>query len=142
MKVNVFSFELLLPTGIKYTGDVSRITFAGSDGILTIMSNHKPLVTNVIPGILEITDVDGGETRFILFDGVAHITPNNCVILSETATLLEEFDPKELEFRIEKARRELQEIGGTDEHRSSLEDFLHQLTTVHGFFENGQYLSK
>ncbi|WP_370931386.1 ATP synthase F1 subunit epsilon [Bartonella sp. DGB1] len=142
MAVNEFKFELILPDGIKYSSAVSSVIFAGQEGMLTVMANHTPLVVSIIPGVLSIFNIDGGESRFFLYDGVAYITPDSCVILSETAVILSELDPKEIEFRIEKVRQELSEMGGDAHDRSATEDFLHQLITVHGFFQNGEYVSK
>lgn len=126
-----FLFELILPEKTKFSGEISRVSLPGSEGVLTVMKQHTPLTTTLIPGILQFVSVKGEEFSYVVFEGVVRVTPSCCIVLTEDATLTSEFDSSELEKRIERAREEL-DSGLSDEHRSAVENFLHQLTTVGG----------
>lgn len=126
-----FQFELVSPEKLLLSEAVSEVQLPGSEGYLTVMSNHTPTMTRLMPGVVRIKFADKDEKAFVVFGGFADITPKSCVILAESARALEAFDAAELEERIAAAKAEL-EGANTDEHRNRAEDFLYQLTTVRG----------
>lgn len=127
-----FLFELFLPDQPRFSGSVQLVSLPGSEGILTVMAKHTPLITQLVPGFINFTTIEGEELSYITFGGVANISTDKCVVLVEEALLVSEFDLKALESRIELAKKELEQGGGSDEYRSAIENFLHQLTTIGG----------
>ncbi|EJF91482.1 F0F1 ATP synthase subunit epsilon [Bartonella tamiae] len=128
---DTFLFELVSPEELLLTEQVTEVVLPASEGYLTVMVNHAPTMTSIVPGIIKVKPTDGDEKSFVVFGGFADITPTGCSLLAESAISVEQFDHADLEDRIERARHSLENANG-DEARNKAEDFLHQLTTVRG----------
>ncbi|AQS41050.1 MAG: ATP synthase epsilon chain [Candidatus Tokpelaia hoelldobleri] len=135
-----FLFELVSPEKILFSAEVESVILPGSEGYLTVMANHAPLITGIIPGIVRIaksSDLnwagEGNGAAFVVFDGFADITPQKCSLLATSIVPLEEFSPEDLERRIAQVQEAFNNAE-TDEQRNQLEDLLHQLTTVRGVY--------
>ena len=128
---DTFQFELVAPEKLLLSEQAVEVQLPGSEGYLTVMANHAPTMTRLMPGVVRVKIAGKDEKAFVVFGGFADITPQSCAILAEAAHALEAFDPAELEERIAAAKAELD--GATnDEHRNRAEDFLYELTTVRG----------
>lgn len=135
-----FLFELVSPEKILFSAEVESVILPGSEGYLTVMANHAPLITGIIPGVVRIVKSSdpswAGEENvvaFVVFNGFADITPQKCSLLATSAVPLKEFSSEELERRIAQVQKVFDEAE-TDEQRNQLEDLLHQLSTVHGVY--------
>ncbi|MHC5305926.1 F0F1 ATP synthase subunit epsilon [Bartonella sp. LJL80] len=125
-----FLFELVSPEQLLLSEDVLEVVLPASEGYVTIMPNHSPMMTSVVPGVVKVKSA-AGEKSFVVYGGFADITPTGCSLLAESAVPVQSFDQKDLEQRIADARNALDGANG-DEARNKAEDFLHQLTTVSG----------
>jgi len=127
----IFQFELISPESLLLSESVEEAILPGSEGYLTVMASHSPMITRVIPGLLWVRVAGRAGQAFVVFGGFADITPEVCSLLAESVVPLEAFDSQDLDRRIARARREF-EAAKTDEHRNKAEEFLYQLTTVRG----------
>lgn len=125
-----FLFELVSPEQLLLSEDVLEVVLPASEGYVTIMPNHSPMMTSVVPGVVKVKSA-AGEKSFVVYGGFADITPTGCSLLAESAVPVQSFDQKDLEQRIADARNAFDGANG-DEARNKAEDFLHQLTTVSG----------
>jgi len=129
-----FLFELVSPEKLLFSEEVESVILPGSEGYLTVMANHAPLITGLIPGVVRVGRGDGkAEAGFIVFNGFADITQEKCSLLATSVVPLEEFDPAELERRIAQVQEDFNKAE-TDDRRNELEDLLYQLTTVRGVY--------
>lgn len=125
-----FLFELVTPERLLLSEQVVEVLLPGSQGYLTIMASHAPMMTSIIPGLVRVKS-EKGERRYIVFGGFADVSLETVSLLAESATPVEDFDQAQLEKRIEEARAAFD--GEADpEKRNKLEEFLHQLSTVSG----------
>ena len=126
-----FNFELVSPERLLVSADVTAVVIPGTDGEMTVMAQHAPVMTTVKAGIVKLTKADGAEDKFVVFGGFADVLPTGCTLLAESAVHMDELNEASLAERIEAARNELS-TAEHHEHRSALEEFIFQLTELRG----------
>lgn len=126
-----FNFELVSPERLLVSADVTAVVIPGTDGEMTVMAQHAPVMTTVKAGIVKLTKADGAEDKFVVFGGFADVLPTGCTLLAESAVHMDELNEVSLTERIEAARNELANAEH-HEHRSALEEFIFQLTELRG----------
>lgn len=131
-----FLFELVSPEQLLLSDQAMEVILPGSEGYLTILPNHSPIMTTVTPGIITVK-LASGVMSFIVYGGFADITPNRCTLLAESAVSFEKFEEADLQRRIDEAR-EVFKGAVDDESRNRAEDFLHQLTAIHSVMSDAR----
>jgi F-type H+-transporting ATPase subunit epsilon len=126
-----FQFELVSPERLLVSQKVESVVIPGTEGEMTVMANHAPVMTTVKAGIVTVTPISGAAERYVVFGGFADILPTGCTLLAESAVHVDNIDKGDIARRIELAR---QELDGAVDHtqRTKAEEFLHQLTTLEG----------
>lgn len=124
-----FNFELVSPERLLVSEDVIAVTIPGTDGEMTVMANHAPVMTTIKPGIVTVSVSEGNKEQYVVFGGFADILPSGCTLLAESAVHVSDMNKDDLEKRIEAARGELEDAQH-HEHRSKLEEFIYQLTAL------------
>ena len=126
-----FHFELVSPERLLVSEQVESVVIPGTEGEMTVMAHHAPVMTTIKPGVVTVKPVSGAEERYVVFGGFADILPSGCTLLAESATHVNDIDRAELARRIQDAREDLKDA--TDDHsRTKAESLLHQLTTLEG----------
>ncbi len=125
-----FKFELVSPERLLVSQDVESVVIPGSEGEMTVMANHAPVMTTVKPGIVTVTAAGGQSERYVVFGGFADILPTGCTLLAESAVAVSSFDRADLEKRIEAARETVLEAKD-DQGRTSAEQMLQNLAALH-----------
>jgi F-type H+-transporting ATPase subunit epsilon len=126
-----FKFELVSPERLLLSAEVTEVVIPGSEGYLTVLAGHAPLMTTIMPGTVNVKTADGKSDAYVVFGGFADITPEGCSVLAESAMHIDEVSREDIAARIAHARQ-LVEDAHSPEHRTKAEQFLHQLTTVEG----------
>lgn len=126
-----FNFELVSPERLLLSAKVTEVVIPGSEGYLTVLTGHAPLMTTIMPGKLTLKTAEGKSDSYIVFGGFADITPEGCTLLAESALHIDEVSREDIASRIAHARQ-LVDDASSAEHRTKAELFLHQLTTVEG----------
>lgn len=126
-----FKFELVSPERLLLSADVSEVVIPGSEGYLTVLAGHSPLMTTIIPGTVTVKTADGKSDTYVVFGGFADITPDGCSLLAESALHIDEVSREDIAARIDQARKQIEDAH-SNEHRTKAEQFLHQLMTVQG----------
>jgi F-type H+-transporting ATPase subunit epsilon len=126
-----FNFELVSPERLLVSADVTSVVIPGTDGEMTVMAQHAPVMSTVRAGIVKVSLTDGKEDKYVVFGGFADILPTGCTLLAESAVHMDDLNEAELNSRIEAAKAELANAE-KHEHRSALEDFIFQLTDLRG----------
>ena len=124
-----FKFELVSPERLLVSQEVESVVIPGSEGEMTVMANHAPVMTTVKPGIVTVT-AGGQSERYVVFGGFADILPSGCTLLAESAVAVSSFDRADLEKRIEAARETASEAKD-DQSRTSAEQMLQNLAALH-----------
>jgi F-type H+-transporting ATPase subunit epsilon len=75
--------DIVTPDKKVFQGEVSEVTFPGSDGEFQILSNHAPLISALGKG--KVTIKASGKTEELIIDGgVVEVLNNNIVVLAES----------------------------------------------------------
>ena len=126
-----FKFELVSPERLLISEQVESVVIPATEGEMTVMANHAPVMTTVKPGIVSITRPGGKTDRYVVFGGFADILPQACTLLAESAVHVDEIDRADIARRIQAARDDINGLG--DHHaRTKAEEYLSQLTTLQG----------
>ncbi len=126
-----FKFELVSPERLLVSEEVISVVIPGSEGEMTVMANHAPVMTTVKPGVVTVKPASGAEERYVVFGGFADILPSGCTLLAESATPVKDIDRADLARRIQAAKEDIADAK-SDDHRTKAEQFLGQLTTLEG----------
>lgn len=112
MKIN---FEITTPERIVYRDEIDQVTIPTQDGEITVLPNHIPLVSLLVPGALTIKK-NGEEVFMATSGGFIEVQPGNKVIvLADTAERSEELDMAAIEEAKDRARKVLAEKRNVDD---------------------------
>ncbi len=82
--VKEMQFDLVSPERRLASFEASEVLVPGSEGDMTAMPDHMPLITTLRPGIIRAKG-DGGEQEFVVSGGFAEITATSLSVLAEQA---------------------------------------------------------
>jgi F-type H+-transporting ATPase subunit epsilon len=124
-----YKFELVSPERLLVSESVESIVIPATEGEMTVMANHSPVMTTIKPGIVTVKTVSGKEDRYVVYGGFADILPDTCTLLAESATHIDALNKADITARVERARAD---IGSApdDQSRTRAEEFLHQLAAL------------
>lgn len=86
-----FSFELVSPSQLVFSGEVEQVDVPGIEGDFGVLAGHAPLVSMLRPGVLTIRDAAGAKRIFVR-DGFAEVSAAGLTVLAETAVPVEYLD--------------------------------------------------
>lgn len=124
-----FKFELVSPERLLVSAQVESVIIPGSDGEMTVMARHAPLMSTIKPGVVTVKPVSGPEERYVVFGGFADILPDGCTLLAESAVAVRDIDRADLARRIGEAKEDVADA--RDELvRTRAEQYLAHLSTL------------
>jgi F-type H+-transporting ATPase subunit epsilon len=95
-----FRFSVISPQGTIYDGDTGSVTLPSSDGEITVLAGHMPLLAKLAEGEIVIRNADGDHT-IVTGGGFLEVTREGAVVLSDYAVRAESI---ELAKALEKKR--------------------------------------
>jgi len=122
-----FRFELVSPEKLLLSDDVDEVIIPGSEGYMTVLERHAPVMTRLQAGIVRVKKAGQADRAFVVLDGFADIGAKGCSLLAERAIALDNSDERALEATIEKAQVSLQASLKSDAP-VILEDFVASLS--------------
>ncbi len=108
----VIKFELVTPEKIVLKDYIIQVTVPTKEGEITILPKHMPLVSTLIPGVLEIVDNDGKKKTIAVSGGFLEVLLNKVIVLADTAERSEEIDLERAEKAKEWAEKEMKKMQG------------------------------
>ena len=81
---DTMQFDLVSPERRLTSGQAISVLIPGSDGDLTAMPDHAPVVTTLRPGIL-IVEMEGETQEFAVTGGFAQVTAEGATVLADEA---------------------------------------------------------
>ncbi|KFI29123.1 F0F1 ATP synthase subunit epsilon [Paenirhodobacter enshiensis] len=106
---DTMQFDLVTPERKLSSVPVREVRLPGSEGDLTVMPGHAPLITTIRPGFVTVVAADGAETQFGVTGGFAEIAPEGVSLLAERGVPRDELTTELVERYIEEARKALEE---------------------------------
>lgn len=79
-----FQFDLVSPERRLASLAASSVMVPGSEGDMTVMAEHAPVITTLRPGVLKVEGADGTQ-EFVVSGGFAEITAEAVTVLAEVA---------------------------------------------------------
>ena len=126
-----FKFELVSPERLLVSEDVTEVVVPGTEGEMTVMASHAPVMTSVKPGVVSVKTAAGSEDRYVVFGGFADILPEALTLLAESAVSVAEIDRDDLAQRIQNAREDVADAKDEAAKAKANERLAH-LTTLEG----------
>lgn len=75
--------EIITPDKKVFEGEVTIVTFPGSDGSFQVMNNHAPLVSLLKDGVIEYKTSEKDATQVAITGGVVEVLKNKVVVLAD-----------------------------------------------------------
>lgn len=76
--------EIITPDKKLFEGEVSIVTFPGSDGSFQVMNNHAPIISLLNEGNVEYK-VNGQRQHVKITGGVVEVLKNKVIVLADGA---------------------------------------------------------
>lgn len=99
--------QLVTPERSIFEGEVEEFTAPGEVGPFTIMFDHAPIVSALVPGIFK-WEPGGSEAKFLLGGGFLEFHENSGVVLASSAERIEAIDVARAERALARAQERLQ----------------------------------
>ena len=103
---NTLKLEIVTPSAVVYSEDVSLVALPGRQGDMGIYPNHVPLMTKVAAGEVEVTR-DGQKEMLAVGEGFAEVTGDRVSILTDMAALEADIDEAKAEEALKAAEDRL-----------------------------------
>lgn len=104
-------FEIVTPERELLKEQVTQVTVPTKSGEITVLPNHIPLVSVLVPGVIEVKLANGNYEVMSVSGGFIEVLKDKVVILADTAERAEEIDisrAEEARARAEKTRENLE----------------------------------
>jgi F-type H+-transporting ATPase subunit epsilon len=96
--------ELVAADRVVWSGQASQVMARTVSGDLGVLYGHAPLLSLLVPGVVEITPLEGDMVRAAVEEGFLSVADNHVSILSEDAFLASEIDAAAVKSQLETAR--------------------------------------
>lgn len=101
---SALQIELVAADRVVWSGQASEVLARTVDGDLGVLANHSPLLSLLVPGVVEITPLEGEVVRAAIDSGFLSVADNHVSILSEDAFLASEVDATAAKADLEAAQ--------------------------------------
>ncbi len=124
-------FDLVSPEQSLASLQVTSVQLPGSEGELTAMPGHWPMITTLKPGILSVT-ADGQVLEFAVTGGFADISADSATVLAERAFEKGAEGRAAIEAELEQARAAAEAAKGPERDTATelVYDFVHLLENM------------
>jgi len=92
MQINL---KITTPEGITYENNVDSVTIPTKTGEITVLPNHIPMVSAVVPGEI-IVKKDNKEEYMSVSTGFLEIGKNTLTLLADTAEMVDSLVEEEI----------------------------------------------
>lgn len=112
-------FDLVSPERRLSSLRVSEVLIPGSEGDMTVMPDHAPVISTLRPGIVRATGPEGTQ-RYAVTGGFAEITGTSVSVLAERSILAEPANREEIEKHLAEVREQARSAAGEDKDVAEL----------------------
>lgn len=106
MSDKYIKFEIVTPERVVLKEEITQITLPTKAGEITVLPDHIPLVSSLVPGVIHVKKRNGEDEIISISGGFLEILKDKVVILADTAERAEELDFS----RAEEAHRRAAEL--------------------------------
>lgn len=110
-------FSAATPEGAVADEEVESVTVPTADGEITVLPNHIPLVSVVVPGVITARTKEA-ERHYAVSGGFLEVGKNGVTVLADTAERADDIDVA----RAEKARQRAEDLMDGKHEREEMAD--------------------
>lgn len=92
MNEKYINFEIVTPERVVLKEEITQITVPTKMGEITVLANHIPLVSSLIPGVVHVKKKNGEDEVMSISGGFLEVLKDKVVILADTAERAEELN--------------------------------------------------
>ena len=100
-------FELVSPARLLFSGDVASVQIPGTEGEMTILPMHAPVLSTLKPGVVVVTKDSGATEKMFVRGGFAEVNASGLTVLAETAIPLADLDGAAIAAQIKNAEEDV-----------------------------------
>lgn len=128
----LFTFELVSPERLLLSVSATQVVVPGSEGYMTIMANHSPVMTTLKPGLIEATHEDGTTESYFVRGGLADVAPTGFTVLAEFAVPKSEVTSELFAEQKQLAQEEFEsaQAGDDEDKKTTTSAVLEQLKSL------------
>ena len=78
---NMLNLHIAQVNTVLFDGEVESVTLPGSDGELTVLGQHEPLITTLKEGTITVRPHGSSEQTFSITRGILEVSDNKAVVL-------------------------------------------------------------
>ena len=86
---DIMHFDLVSPERSLASFVATEVQIPGSEGDMTVMLNHAPILTTLRPGVLSVSGADG-VSEYVITGGFAEVTAEGVTVIAERAMVKSE----------------------------------------------------
>jgi F-type H+-transporting ATPase subunit epsilon len=118
-------FELVSPARLLFSGDVTSVQIPGTEGEMTILAGHSPVLSTLKPGVVVVQKDSGAADKIFVRGGFAEVNAAGLTVLAETAIPLAELDRAALDQQIKNAEEDVADAVSDEKKRKANETLDH-----------------
>jgi F-type H+-transporting ATPase subunit epsilon len=118
-------FELVSPARLLYSGDVASVQIPGTEGEMTIMAQHAPVLATLKPGVVVVAKDGGTSEKIFVRGGFAEVNAGGLTVLAETAIPLADLDAAAIAGQIKNAEDDVADAKNDDTRAKANETLDH-----------------
>jgi F-type H+-transporting ATPase subunit epsilon len=96
--------ELVAADRVVWSGEATTVVARTTEGDVGILANHAPLMSLLVPGLVEVRSAGGDTLRAVVDSGFLSVAGNRVSILAEQAALADDVDLAAAQSALEEAR--------------------------------------
>ncbi|MFQ3578450.1 MAG: ATP synthase F1 subunit epsilon, partial [Verrucomicrobiia bacterium] len=112
--------EIVTPEAVAFQGEADMVILPSVDGQVGILPQHVPLITQIVPGELSLTN-NNKEELLAIGGGFAEVTGFQVSILTDMAVGESEIDEEAVAAALARAEATMAAISPQDEEQAALE---------------------
>ena len=86
---DIMNFDLVSPERSLASFAATEVQIPGSEGDMTVMLNHAPILTTLRPGVLSVSGAEG-VSEYVITGGFAEVTAEGVTVIAEHAIVRSE----------------------------------------------------
>ena len=118
-------FELVSPARLLFSGDVDQVIIPGTEGEMTILPNHAPLLSTLRPGVIIVQRAGAPDDRMFVRGGMVEVNPLGLTVLAEVAIPMAELNAATLAQQVKDAEEDLADAKTDEDRRRASESLEH-----------------
>jgi F-type H+-transporting ATPase subunit epsilon len=118
-------FELVSPARLLFSGDVESVVLPGTEGEMTILPMHAPVLSTLRPGVVTIVKSGSETDRIFVRGGFAEVNAHGLTLLAETAIPMSELDAGAIAGQIKNAEEDVADAKDDEAKRKAQENVDH-----------------